>query len=66
MPTRFMVNDFELKDIKEDALKSKETRVALKKQVKKTLTEAYRNLPDPKTNEKAGHIRFFFSKLRFW
>jgi hypothetical protein len=30
------------------------------------LTETYRNLPNPKTNDKAHNVRFFFSRLRFW
>lgn len=65
IPTRFIVNDFDLKDVKEDNLKTLEARKTLAKQLRKTLTESYRNLPDPKTNDKAGHIRFFYSKLRF-
>lgn len=65
MPTRFVVNDFDLKEIKEDNIKTLEARKALKKTWKTTLTNQYRNLPDPKTNDKAGNIRFFYSKLRF-
>ena len=65
LPTRFVVNDFDLKDIKEDNLKTLEARKTLTKQFRKTLTEGYRNLPDLKTNEKAGNIRFFYSRLRF-
>lgn len=65
MPTRFLVNDFDLKEIKEDSLKTAEAKKALTKELKKKLTEGYRTLPDPKTNEKAGNIRFFYNKLRF-
>lgn len=66
MPTRFVVNDFDLKDVKEDNIKTLEARAALKKTWKTNLTNQYRNLPDPKTNDKAGNIRFFYNKLRFW
>jgi len=65
MPTRFVVNDFDLKEVKEDNIKTLEARAALKKTWKTNLTNQYRNLPDPKTNDKAGNIRFFYSKLRF-
>jgi large subunit ribosomal protein L27e len=65
IPTRFLVNDFDLKEVKEDNLKTLEARRALAKSFRKTLSETYRNLPDPKTNEKAPHVRFFYSKLRF-
>ncbi len=65
IPTRFVVNDFDLKDIKEDNVKTVEARTAMKKTWKTQLSNTYRNLPDVKTNEKAPHVRFFFSKLRF-
>ena len=65
IPTRFVVNDFDLKEVKEDNLKTLEARTTMARQFRKTVSEAYRNLPDPKTNDKAGHIRFFYSKLRF-
>ncbi len=65
MPTRFVVNDFDLKDVKEDNIKTLEARAALKKTWKTNLTNKYRNLPDLKTNDKAGNIRFFYNKLRF-
>jgi large subunit ribosomal protein L27e len=65
IPTRFLVNDFDLKDVKEENIKTVEARTALKKQWRTTLSNTYRNLPDPKTNEKAPHVRFFYSKLRF-
>jgi hypothetical protein len=54
-----------LKDVKEDNLKTLEARKTLARQLRKTFTEQYRALPDVKTNEKAGNIRFFYSKLRF-
>ena len=65
MPTRFLVNDFDFKEVKDENLKNKEARVALKKNIRKSFSEAYRNLPNPKTNEKATHVKFFFSRLRF-
>ena len=49
MPTRFLVNDFDFKEVKEDNLKG-ENRVALKKKFRKAFSEVYRNLPNPKTN----------------
>ena len=65
LPTRFQVNDFDLKDIKDDNLKTKENRLALKKTLHDAFTNTLRNLPNPKENEKAGHTKFFFSRLRF-
>merc|ERR1711862_591193 len=65
IPTRFVVHDIDLKEIKEDNIKTLEARSTLKKQYRKTLTETYRNLPDLKTDEKAGNIRFFYNRLRF-
>ena len=65
LPTRFQVNDFDLKDIKDDNLKTKEARQALSKTLHDTFSNALRNLPNPKENEKAGHTKFFFSRLRF-
>lgn len=65
MPTRFVTNDFDLKDIGEDNLKTGEARKELRKRVRDRFTEAYRNMPNPKENEKAGHIKFFFTRLRF-
>lgn len=65
IPTRFIVNDFDFKELKEDTLKSAEGRDAAKKDIRKRFSETYRNLPNPKTNEKAHNVRFFFSRLRF-
>jgi large subunit ribosomal protein L27e len=65
IPTRFVVSEFDLKDVKEDNIKTLEARKALKKQWRTTFTTQYRTLPDVKTNEKAGNLRFFYSKLRF-
>ena len=65
IPTRFIVNDFDLKDVKDDNLKTKESRVALRKNLKEAFSKTVRNLPNPKENEKAGHTKFFFSRLRF-
>ena len=65
LPTRFQVNDFDLKDVKDDNLKTKEARIALKKTLHDAFTNTLRNLPNPKENEKAGHTKFFFSRLRF-
>ncbi len=64
IPTRFVVNDFDLKDVKEDNLKG-ENRVELRKKLRKSFSETYRNLPSLKTNDKAGNVRFFFQRLRF-
>jgi large subunit ribosomal protein L27e len=65
MPTRFVVNDFDLKEVKDDNLKNKEARDALRKNIRTAFNATYRNLPNPKENEKAGHTKFFFSRLRF-
>lgn len=65
IPTRFVVNDFEFKDLKDDAVKTAEGKAASRKDLRKKFTEAYRNLPNPKTNDKAHNVRFFFSRLRF-
>jgi hypothetical protein len=65
MPTRFVVNDFELKEVKDENLKTKEARKDLRIKVKESFTKVYRNLPNPKENDKAGHTKFFFSRLRF-
>lgn len=65
MPTRFIVNDFELKEINDDGLKTKEAREELRKKLYDSFTKVYRNLPDPKENERAGHTKFFFTRLRF-
>jgi len=59
------VNDFDLKDVKDDNLKTKEAREALRKNIRLAFNNTYRNLPNPKENEKAGHTKFFFSRLRF-
>lgn len=64
-PTRFLVNDFDLKDVKDDNLKTKEARDNLRKNIRLAFNNTYRNLPNPKDNEKAGHTKFFFSRLRF-
>lgn len=63
MPTRFVVNDLDLPEFKEEALKSKKE---LRKKVRATFTKSYTNLPNPKENDKAGHTKFFFTRLRFW
>ena len=65
MPTRFVVNDFDFKELKEENLKTAESRDELRKQFRKTMTDSYRNQPNPAQNDKAQHIRFFFSRLRF-
>ena len=65
MPTRFVVNDFDLKDVGDDNLKTSEARKALRKRVRDRFTETYRKLPNPKENEKAGHTKFFYTRLRF-
>lgn len=65
IPTRFVVNDFDLKEVKEENVKTVEQRATLRKQWKTQFSTSYRALPDLKTNEKAPHVRFFFSKLRF-
>ena len=65
MPTRFVVNEFDLKDVDGEGLKTSESRSELRKKVRDRFTEKYRNLPNPKENEKAGHVKFFFTRLRF-
>ncbi len=65
MPTRFVVNDFDFKDLKEDAIKTAETKTAARRELRKRFSEAYRNLPNPKTNDKAHNVRYFFNRLRF-
>ena len=65
MPTRFVVGDFELKDVSDDHLKTSEARKELRKRVRDRFTDVYRKLPSPKENDKAGHTKFFFTRLRF-
>ena len=65
IPTRFVVTEFDFKDLKDDVLKTAETKKAARKDIRKKFTETYRNLPNPKTNDKAHTVRFFFSRLRF-
>jgi hypothetical protein len=65
MPTRYTTTELEFKDVKEEAIASAEKRSELTKALGKTLSETYRKLPDPKLNEKAGHLRFFFKRLHF-
>ena len=65
MPTRYTTTDVELKEIKDESVATAEKRGELRKVLGKTLSETYRKLPDPKQNEKAGHLRFFFRKLHF-
>ena len=50
MPTRFVVNDFDLQEVKDDSFKTKESRVELRKKVAAAFTTSYRNLPNPKEN----------------
>lgn len=64
MPTRFVVTDFDLKDVKEDALKG-DAKKDLKKRYREAFTKLYRDQPNVKTNEKAGNVRFLFQRLRF-
>ena len=66
MPTRFVVGDFDLKDVGDDNLKTSDARKELRKRVRDRFTEVYRKLPNPKENEKAGHTKFFYTRLRFW
>jgi len=71
LPTRFMVTgEFaasagqELKSIvTEEKLATKETRKAMKNEVKKIFNERY-NKPDS-SNEKQPAVDFLFKKLRF-
>ncbi len=65
MPTRFLVTEFDLKQIKDDHFKTAEARKNLKKEIRETFSNSLRNLPNPKDNEKAGHTKFFFTRLRF-
>jgi hypothetical protein len=48
MPTRFTVNDFDFKDISDENLKTKEAREELRKKVRESFSNVYRNLPNPK------------------
>eukprot|EP00355_Strombidium_rassoulzadegani_P002781 CAMPEP_0168607460 /NCGR_PEP_ID=MMETSP0449_2-20121227/54_1 /TAXON_ID=1082188 /ORGANISM="Strombidium rassoulzadegani, Strain ras09" /LENGTH=147 /DNA_ID=CAMNT_0008647277 /DNA_START=177 /DNA_END=620 /DNA_ORIENTATION=+ len=71
LPTRFTVTgEFagkegsELKNIvTEEKLSNKETRLALKKQVRQVFTERY--LTPDSSKEKQPAVDFFFKKLRF-
>lgn len=65
MPTRFITNEFDLKQVKDDNLKTKEARKTLRKELRASFSHSLRNLPHPKENEKAAHTKFFFSRLRF-
>lgn len=70
LPTRFMViGEFtaaghELKSIvTQEKMATKETRTAVKEEIKKIFNERY-NRPDS-SNEKQNAVDFFFKKLRF-
>jgi hypothetical protein len=68
MPTRYVVGDQDFKDfkdIKDESVTAGEKRVELIKSVRKSLSEKYRNLPDPKSGDKANSLRFLYKKLRF-
>ena len=65
MPTRFVTNDFDLKHVKDDNIKTFEARRTLKKELKTTFSNSLRTLPTPKESEKAAHTKFFFTRLRF-
>lgn len=68
MPTRYVVGDQEFKDfkdIKDESVAAGEKRVELTKTLRKTLSEKYRTLPDPKSGDKANSLRFLYRKLRF-
>ena len=65
MPTRFLVGEFDLKDVNDDNLKTSDARKELRKRVRDRFTEVYRKMPNPKENEKAGHTKFFYNRLRF-
>jgi len=68
MPTRYIVGDLEFKDfkeIKDESVVAGEKRLELSKSIRKTLSEKYRNLPDPKSSDKANSLRFLYKKLRF-
>jgi large subunit ribosomal protein L27e len=66
IPTRFIVTDFDFKDLKEDTIKTLEDKKTARKDVRKKFTETYRNLPAPKPAEKAHtDVRYFFRRIRF-
>ena len=44
LPTRFQLNDFDLKDIKDENLKTKEARLALRRNLRDSFSSALRNL----------------------
>lgn len=48
MPTRFLVNDFDLKNVKDDNLKTAEARKNLRKELRESFSSTLRNLPNPK------------------
>jgi large subunit ribosomal protein L27e len=50
LPTRFVVSDFDLKEVKDDNLKTKEARENLRKNIRLAFNNSYRNLPNPKEN----------------
>jgi len=62
MPTRFVVSEFDFAEVKDESLKTKESRLALRKTIREKFTESYRT---PKQGEKSGHTKFFFTRLRF-
>lgn len=68
MPTRYVISDTEFKDfkeIKDESITDKEKRTALVKDLRKSLSERYRALPDPTSGEKANALRYFYRRLRF-
>lgn len=68
MPTRYVVGDTDLKDlreIKDESIVAGEKRQELLKTLRKSLSDRYRDLPDPKSGDKANSLRFLYRKLRF-
>lgn len=68
MPTRYQITtDLDLKTVVTDEkLSTMEKKKELLKELKKTLQDTYRTLPQPKTmQDKISHTRFLYKKLRF-
>ena len=62
LPTRYTISSFNLADIKADAIKDKEQKIAVKKSVKKEFEKQY--LLGAKATD-GVNASFFFKKLRF-
>ena len=68
MPTRYQITtDLDLKSVVTDEkLSSADKKKELVKELKKTMQDTYRTLPQPKTmQDKISHTKFLYKRLKF-